>query len=66
MTKSKDPKLQAVLRRAHLAGVRAADEAVPTPMVVYEFEGLSDRPKEDGKLVRSRRPVWIWLGLVRC
>lgn len=49
MTKSKDPKLQAVLRRAHLAGVRAADEAVPTPMVVYESEGLSDRPKEDGK-----------------
>jgi hypothetical protein len=36
-------------REAHEAGMRAAKAAIPTPMVVYEAEGLSDRPKEGGK-----------------
>lgn len=38
-----------VTDEAHAAGVAAAEAATPTPMVVYESEGLSDRPKAGGK-----------------
>lgn len=37
-----------ITEMAHVATL-AYDNCEPTPMVVYEAEGLSDRPKENGK-----------------
>lgn len=39
----------ALLAEAEKAGQAAAEAAVPTPMVVYETEGLSEKPKAGGK-----------------
>lgn len=38
-----------VWAKAKAAGEAAAAAATPTPMVVYEAEGLSDKPKAGGK-----------------
>jgi hypothetical protein len=34
--------------RAHAAGLAAGEAAIPTPMIVYEADGLSDRPRPGG------------------
>lgn len=39
---------EALWDRAQKAGREAAESAVPSPMVVYEADGLSDRPKPGG------------------
>lgn len=38
----------AILEEASAAGKKAAAEAIPQPMVVYEADGLTDRPKPGG------------------
>ena len=49
MTKVDTTSYADVLRKANQAGLAAAEAAVPTPMTVYEADGLSDRPKPGGK-----------------
>jgi hypothetical protein len=38
-----------MVREAELAAVQAAGTATPNPMLVYEAEGLTDRPKPDAR-----------------
>ena len=40
---------EGLLKAAVAAGWKAAREATPTPMTVYEADGLTDRPKPGGK-----------------
>jgi len=43
------PDYAAIHREAHSAGMAAGKAAIPTPMTVYEADGLSNRPKPGGK-----------------
>ena len=46
---SRNPEFEKILADASAAGRKAAAKAIPTPMVVYEADGLSDRPKPGGR-----------------
>lgn len=45
----RDTFFRAAWDKAVAAGRAAAEAATPTPMVVYEADGLTDRPKPGGK-----------------
>ena len=46
---TRDARFAALVARAEAAGHAAAAAAIPTPMVVVETDGLSDRPTPGGR-----------------
>ena len=49
MTTTTRTEFDTLLADAHRAGKLAMEAATPTPMVVYEADGLTDEPKPGGK-----------------
>ena len=63
-TLTKTREMEALLARALQAGQEAAEAAVPTPMVVYETQGLSDLPKPGGKTYFVQGGVCGFAGVI--